>query len=72
MLSRWPDDPPAVVRAEVYNDSTGELLYKGRLTLEPASEPIPSFRDAHLYAGWDGRSLHLADGRQFRITGSDK
>lgn len=67
-LFREPADSSIVVRAEVYSDSTGAPLYRGPLTLEPASGTLPILHDPRLYAGWDGQGLHLTDGRQLKIA----
>ena len=49
---------------KVFADSTGELLYAGKLRLVPSYPILVSTRDATLFAAWDGSALLLTDGRR--------
>ena len=50
--------------AEIYHDYSGDILYRGRLLIQPAKSGTFSVKDAASYSGWDGDTLYLADGRR--------
>lgn len=54
---------PNIYFAEIYFDSTGEIWYKGRLSIEPSDNPIFEYNNKDVYSGWDGDTLYLRDGR---------
>lgn len=50
----------------IYYES-GEIGYKGRLSLEPNGQPLPEPTPPDLLSGWDGERLYLQDGRWLSV-----
>ena len=62
------DGEPGTVRAAIYADHTGAILYQGALRLEPPAPQLPELGDPKLFNGWDGQRLLLRDGRELRVA----
>lgn len=58
---------PNVYAGQIYNDHSGELIYRGRLLLEPANGAPVAVTDPASYSGWDGDTLFLSDGRRLAV-----
>lgn len=53
---------PKAVSAEIYNDSTGDVEYNGRMEYSGPDGVPEAVSDPSFIHGWDGNSLHLANG----------
>jgi hypothetical protein len=63
-------DPSNIYSAEIYFGSTGEVWYKGRLSMKPSEKPKFDYKNVDSYAGWDGDTLYLKDGRVLKAIDS--
>lgn len=74
ILEKVKASPKEVYFSEIYNDQTGEILYKGQLVLYPPGQLQIEYKNPHLFSGWDGEALHLKDGRLLKVVrkNSDK
>jgi hypothetical protein len=52
-------------QASIYH-ATGDLWYRGRLSLEPLSAPAFDHRKPSSYTAWDGDTLHLENGGRLK------
>ncbi len=69
-IKKSENAPSNIYSAEIYYDTTGEIWYKGRLSLEASENKIFDFNDKDVYAGWDGDTLYLRDGRMLKAIDS--
>ncbi|MFL1406200.1 hypothetical protein ACJO2E_12735 [Marinobacter sp. M1N3S26] len=53
---------PNAVSAEIYNDSTGDIEYDGLMEYSGPDGIPEAVSDPSFIHGWDGYSLHLANG----------
>jgi hypothetical protein len=55
---------PDLYSVEVYDDRTGFRIHHGVLRLEPSRSGRFPVGEAASYSSWDGKTLHLKDGRR--------
>jgi hypothetical protein len=63
LVQKDKNSPANIYFADIYYDSTGEIWYKGRLSIDPLEKPDFDYRNKEVYSGWDGDTLYLKDGR---------
>jgi hypothetical protein len=71
-ITKSKDAPDNIYNAEIYFDTNGEVWYKGRLLLEPSENQNIDSKDKNAYAGWDGDTLYLRDGRTLKALDAIK
>lgn len=54
------------IQATVFADGTGDKLFDGELKPSAGTTLPPRLNEANAYIGWDGESLHLANGGQLK------
>lgn len=62
-LARRDQDPAGQYYAEIYNDHSGTLEYRGMLAMQATDDPVFDPSDPDQVNYWDGDTLGLADGR---------
>lgn len=62
-LVRRDEDPAGQYYAEIYNDYSGTLEYRGMLAMQAAGDPVFDPSDPDQVNYWDGDTLGLMDGR---------
>ncbi len=68
-IAKKAGSPRLVYDVVVYNDFTGEVWFKGPMTLSaPGELEARSLREPKTFGGWDGTLLYLADGRHLAPT----
>ena len=67
-LTRRDQDPAGQYYAEIYNDFSGTLEYRGMLVMQAAGDPVFDPDDPDQVNYWDGDNLGLMDGRVLRAT----
>ncbi|MCF6324921.1 MAG: hypothetical protein L3J89_11480 [Gammaproteobacteria bacterium] len=67
LVQKNSKDSPAIYDAAIYYDS-GDVSYQGRLVINTPDHPQFNYDDVNSYAGWDGDTLYLQDGRQLTIA----
>lgn len=63
-IRKEENSPPNIYSAKIFYDTTGEIWYEGRLSLEPPENPIFDYKSDEAFSGWDGDTLYLRDGRK--------
>lgn len=72
LIKKDKNSPPNIYLAEIYFDSTGEIWYKGRMSMEPSEKPSFDYKNKEVYSGWDGDILYLRDGRMLKAIDPKK
>lgn len=54
---------------KIFNDSTGDIEYKGLLKYSGQKDTQELLDNPALYQGWDGDNLHLVGGERMEIFG---
>jgi hypothetical protein len=72
VLEKRAGDPPATYRGRVFADASGELLFQGPLIMVPENHAPIDIRKPETFSGWDGESLHLADGARLRASAAPR
>jgi hypothetical protein len=62
-LSPRPDASPGEVAAQIFSQTTGESIFRGRLRIQPVDSPLPGLNDPEVFTAWDGEKLLMTDGR---------
>jgi hypothetical protein len=68
ILEKQSGDASGVYQGTIYHDSSGRIWYRGRLIVEPKGNAIVDITNPKLFDGWDGRYLHLIDGRRMEAS----
>lgn len=63
-IRKEENSPPNIYVAKIFYDSTGDIWYEGRLSVEPPEDPIFDYKSDKVFSGWDGDTLYLRDGRK--------
>jgi len=65
-VNKMKEDKPYVYDAEIYF-GTGDIDFKGKLTINTRDKPVFDYDKQDSYSGWDGDTLYLRDGRRLAI-----